>query len=305
MTLVTLLICLTSVVASCAAPSFFKAVTVVGGDTFQDGGLVANDPSELARQEVRALEQGERLPDYSLSLGTGIFRAPPSERNAVPRWPWRLYDWAKEQMEAESIYQKKLKGLTQAEAERCFRLNPAFSCPGISLDDENSIPTLRRMTEEQLVASPTLTSTLAKLKLFIICCSFYFEFTHFPIYDGDSGVYACAGQIMTRWQDDECISSKFDCVTKGCRFLVNGVPYDSILPVEITFKLTSLRAPFDISFEQRNGSCGSISGFPSSANALLRIQGHSNLRSEPAQRWKRRSRFSLPSSKRARADPVL
>ncbi|KAK5219529.1 hypothetical protein LTR72_007913 [Exophiala xenobiotica] len=73
--------------ATSAAPGYFDPLAIGDDMTFLDGGLVANNPTNYAYDEVRQL-QGNRGPRFVLSIGTGKKnkRSFPTLHRIFPHW---------------------------------------------------------------------------------------------------------------------------------------------------------------------------------------------------------------------------
>jgi uncharacterized protein len=154
-----------TILASCAAPTYFPAVTPLGSNrTYVDGGIWANTPTLVAVLEANT---HKRIPFQEmrvLSLGNGrvAVGSRPGEFNRLRPISLEMFRslldlWMSTQSAAADDFAKTLVG-----TEHMLQINPYLRKP-ISLDDARpaALKELRAIAEEE--AEKTETSALKEL----------------------------------------------------------------------------------------------------------------------------------------------
>lgn len=259
-----------AIAESCAAPFYFPPV-----EGRRDGGLVANNPSAVARTEARCLSGGQ-IPDYAASFGTGTFEPGLDGRTTgpylVPQWLRSLGGCIVQTFNADIIYARFRAQLTRREKERYHRINPVLPCSGVALDDATAIPDLERMTRKHMTQDLKMQQQVSDLCLPMLSCMFYPIISSPPCFDPHTGLYDVTVVIVSRWEDDARTSRQLqDCLDGAC-FLVQGWQYKSITPLEVLVTLSSPGESLHIELQLRDGRRHHISGLPRSIEKVLSDQ---------------------------------
>ncbi|KAE8335228.1 acyl transferase/acyl hydrolase/lysophospholipase [Aspergillus arachidicola] len=259
-----------AIAESCAAPFYFPPV-----EGRRDGGLVANNPSAVARTEARCLSGGQ-IPDYAASFGTGTFEPGLDGRTTgpylVPQWLRSLGGCIVQTFNADITYARFRAQLTRHEKERYHRINPVLPCSGVALDDATAIPDLERMTRKHMTQDLKMQQQVSDLCLPMLSCMFYPIISSPPCFDPHTGLYDVTVVIVSRWEDDARTSRQLqDCLDGAC-FLVQGWQYKSITPLEVLVTLSSPGESLHIELQLRDGRRHHISGLPRSVEKVLSDQ---------------------------------
>ncbi|OHE93902.1 hypothetical protein CORC01_10801 [Colletotrichum orchidophilum] len=262
-----------------AAPYYFTPWSVNGLGTFQDGGLVANNPSSIALQEVAALFPEAPHPSLLASLGTG------SSASASGGGWWDCFlfrlgraflnrhknDWQR------VVEQKKVGG-----SGEFLRFDFEFDGPEPPLDSLSSFDDPEGDEECTFQGLPAL----RRLKLCARAELFIFELRASQPYLFSDGGYDCCGQIRCR------LSTRSESLTELMRqlarskayFRVGGhqvpgdfAPYPAASPdghfrLEVKFRVASLQESLDVCLWETADEGCNISGSPFTVQQLVRSQ---------------------------------
>ncbi|KAH7132983.1 hypothetical protein EDB81DRAFT_888099 [Dactylonectria macrodidyma] len=214
-----------------AAPAYFTPKHIDGVGLLQDAGVIQNNPINLALSELRSLYPAKPLPQYLISLGTGIFM----ESASRERVPGKRLGYFKRHFlhRLFKAYMSLLSGKktmddfdrstkTSPLFERCIRLDAVVPGPAAPLDDAGSVPRLKCSVHQDRL----LQDAICALAKRIIASLFYFELDAIPSRRGTqfrgSGCISC----LCRAPDEALPALRQKLVQSSAVFRVNG----SIVP---------------------------------------------------------------------------
>ncbi|KAH6884963.1 acyl transferase/acyl hydrolase/lysophospholipase [Thelonectria olida] len=200
---------------------FFAPKYIPGLGTFQDAGVLQNNPTLIALSEFVALEPRAKL-DLILNVGTGSSPGLPLE-NSQPRvvedsWLARLYraymsliQGQKTWNDCAGLAKEILGGGTQ------YRLDITLHRPP-SLDDFKTMPTLKTLVHRD----KSLSKVIDKMACRLFANLFYFELDALPRKTGAK--FFVRGKIYClRKEGDQALREILHRFRK-CTILINGKP---------------------------------------------------------------------------------
>lgn len=291
-----------------ALRSFFPPTHIDKIGTFQDPGLLENDPVLWALSEIATHFPHSEEPDFVVCLGTGEpgasnYDAPTSDcrgarGNGMLR---RVRDLVVEKTRDKPIKRAcKIVALAGNVLHRIHRLNVSFAAGEPRLDDTGSIPELIRTAQRDSSLTPEIDAVARRM----FASLFYFELDD-SLPQWRDGKYVLSGRILC---SIPCGDAAFEALlskvsNSGGRFLVNGwvVPgtharssflgKDGNFEVQVSvetadrFAITLEMGDVEAGSDHRNNSSGSgsndhsndisndISGSPFSVQRLVAAQG--------------------------------
>jgi hypothetical protein len=253
---------------------FFSPKHIPGVGTFQDLGLLENDPTVSALSEVNSLFVKE--PDIVVSIGTGE-----SKQNVV--------DLSNESDHAKKSVLRRLTEFivvkwqdriirdaikTRPDSQWYHRLNIQLSGKESRLDDAKCIPELKARAQED----DSISQDIDKIARRIIASRFYFELDSNP--EKHDGRYMISGRILCTIRcKDEAFSGLINQLSAvSAQLFLNDRPVSAIQDLScygrdgnfcklIQF---STEGKFTISLMQ--GELCNISGSPFSTERLIKEQ---------------------------------
>ena len=263
---------------------FFKPKILHDIGTFQDGGLLHNNPLNIALWEVKHMWSDRSLPDFVLSIGTGVSDALLSTFAAGPHSPvkegflTRIFKTFMRSMDGEKIWKDIYNSLPESSKSRFHRLNLTLQGAEPAIDDISSMYELQKQAVEQAQPVAFLRPALDA----IYASMFYFEFEEPPVFRGDA--YACIGNIYCRVRQSEAGRKKFyaKLAATSSYFLICGQPVACIERVtkcapafkrRLTFTLDSLDDCVRITLRGITSQSLAISGLPRRAGDIMKAQG--------------------------------
>lgn len=240
--------------------------------TFQDGGVLQNNPTLVALAEF-AILHGDEEPDLVLNLGSGSQPALPLD-DQRPRflrdgWLARLFRASMALMQGQKTWNDIVSLVSKSRASNNhYRLDVTLQRE-VSLDDITAIPAIRSMVHNDRVLSKTVNEVAHRM----FATLFYFVLDILPVKLG--GKFAIQGQILClRKAGDPALPRLLDRL-KSSKFLVNGSPIraGTILDNDqnITHNLT-LTTGSSIRIELKESSAKrsfAISGTPCTVSNLV------------------------------------
>ncbi|KAM5358840.1 hypothetical protein ACJZ2D_014938 [Fusarium nematophilum] len=206
---------------SSAAPLFFPPKYIPGLGTFQDGGVLQNNPIVVALAEFAAMNEGAR-PDLVLSIGTGSL--PEAQlKDQRPRfikdgWIVRLKRGYMSLMQGKKTWHDVVNVSRQTEVRNGdYRLDITLDQPP-SLDDTTTMSMLT-----SLVGDDTpLRKAIPAIAYHLFATMFYFELDSLPTRAG--GNFRVSGRILCiRKGNDPALPKIRERLGKS-KFLINGKP---------------------------------------------------------------------------------
>ncbi|KAH6984112.1 hypothetical protein EDB80DRAFT_625131 [Ilyonectria destructans] len=210
-----------------AAPAYFAPMHINGVGLLQDAGVIQNNPINLALSELRSLYPAQSLPQYLISLGTGISMESAS-REHVPgkrtgffkrHFLYRLFKAYMSLLSGKKTmddFDRSTK--TSPLFERCIRLDAVVLGPPAPLDDAGSVPRLKRSVHQDRL----LQGAICALAKRIVASLFYFELDAIPSQRGmqfrGSGCIRC----LCRAPDEALSALMQKLVQSSAVFRVNG-----------------------------------------------------------------------------------
>lgn len=263
--------------------SFFPPKHINDVGTFQDAGLLENDPVLWALSEAAALYPHSREPDFVLSLGTGEpgpsnYDAPTSDcrgvrKNGMLR---RTCDLILEKTRDRTVRRAcKTAALAGSVLHRIHRLSVDFDGAEPRLDDTSSIPELTLKAQ----ADPALTPKIDLVARCMVASLFYFELDALPQWC--NGRYVLSGYVGCSIRSgDAALGALLQKLSSSrARFLVGdwAISDASYLGKDGNFCLridVETRDRFAITLQLADEEAGSnISGSPFSVQRLVAAQG--------------------------------
>lgn len=225
-----------------AAPFYFRPRHIAGVGTFQDGGLLYNNPASIALHEVGALFPNTREPSLFVSLGTGCPLRGGRQRSSRCFWKdsfiprlirafWKLgdSDRAWKQLLSQQTIENSKSGF--------FRFDVKFPGAEPHLDDLSKMEEIEEAAQETMLQSPELNDLVSRIRAEL------FVFT----LDGDAIPYRADNQY-------ECTGSI------SCRLRANTAAFDALMTQlngEAAFlQINNVTLPGDF----WNGSCSDANG---------------------------------------------
>ncbi|KAF2439151.1 FabD/lysophospholipase-like protein [Karstenula rhodostoma CBS 690.94] len=273
-----------------AAPYYFKSKHVSKLDTYQDGGLLYNNPAFVSTWECARIwpdkgqifEPNRNQVDHYISLGTGTSQ---SNRYTVgPHSPktdhfvHRLASWASGSLDSEILWNRFISCVPQSMRERCLRLNLHFPGPEPGLSDVASIGRLKQQTRDAIWSD----RRTADARNYMIAGMFYFELDQYSRVEG--GAYQCSGNVLSRVPLDIEGQKKFyatlrDASTTFCmqgRTIGRVLGSPRIIPIfrlSLDFVLPSMEGKLEICVKGITTQPMLISGMPVTLGTLIQSQG--------------------------------
>lgn len=163
--------------------SYFPVKTIPGVGTFQDIGLLRNDPTAIAFSEARVLYPSMEQADMILSLGTGTLKASHDDLGHPRSAPQRVCDLAWEKSKDQQVEE------AFDHIPRYHRLNP-------ELDEEYSLDNTSHMhvLKSKVEADESLSRPIEMVARRAIASKFYFELADLP--KRSNGKYVGTGHIL-------------------------------------------------------------------------------------------------------------
>jgi hypothetical protein len=249
--------------ATSAAPGFFKPFTIGSNSQFPDlidGGVLYNNPIEIALEEARRLSESNRLlktPDIVLSLGTGLparYRqrpeAPSDYEFAGPqfRGPW----WR--DLFTVISYQVKLNLDTESRWKREFdkspfkdrmvRFNPDLKKDPPRMDAKSEVPSLELIVAGLFKESAELQLAVTTVACILVASTFYFEKEGKPMSTSGSSaeVYGYIKCRMSNESEDMMKLGSFleQCQEKPASFLIHNNPQQNTKDREIRIPVNEM-----------------------------------------------------------------
>ena len=156
---------------------------IPGVGTFQDVGLLRNDPTAIAFAEATALYPSVEQADMILSLGTGSLKASHEVHDQQRSAPQRVYDLVWEKAKDHQVEE------TFRHIPRYHRLNPELD-DEYSLDDTGHMHVLKSKVE----TDESLSRPIETVARRAIASKFYFELAGLP--KRVNGRYIGTGHIL-------------------------------------------------------------------------------------------------------------
>ncbi|KAF3028716.1 hypothetical protein E8E12_000182 [Didymella heteroderae] len=185
--------------AATAAPCFFPAKHINGVGTFQDAGLLENDPSFWALAEASALFPHSGQPDFVISLGTGEpapsnYDIPTSDRRSKRKIGMlrRVLSLMEEKTREKNVRRAcKSGGLAGNIVDRYHRLSVEYDGDEPRLDDVSSISEVILKAQ----ADPSLSLKIKAVARCMLASLFYFTLDSDSLPQWRNGKYVLSGHI--------------------------------------------------------------------------------------------------------------
>ncbi|KAK2050979.1 hypothetical protein LY76DRAFT_476323, partial [Colletotrichum caudatum] len=271
-----------------AAPYYFTPWSIDGLGTFQDGGLVANNPSSIALQEVASLFPGAPDPSLLASVGTGFSRED-RQRAREPEGGWRdcfLFRLARAFRTLRSdrkAWQRLVAHKKVGESGEFFRFDVEFDGPEPPLDSLSSFDDPERDDECTFRGLPAL----KRLRLCVRAQLFIFELRASRPYVYSDGAYECCGHIRCRLaaHSESLKELMSQLATSKAHFRIGShkvIPcdfasYPTICPdghffLKVKFRVANLQESLAVCLWETPDEGRSISGSPFTVQQLVRSQ---------------------------------
>ncbi|KAF2844459.1 FabD/lysophospholipase-like protein, partial [Plenodomus tracheiphilus IPT5] len=287
--------------------SFFPPKHIEGVGTFQDPGLLDNDPTLWAVSEAAALYPLPEKPDFVISLGTGEpgpnnYDVTTDDCRSVRGMFRRVMDLVSEKSREKTVKRVcRTANLAGRFLNRFHRLSVDFPATEPRLDDTKSIPGLI----SQVQADCSLTPKIDAVVRCLLASLFYFELD--PLPRKCDGKYLLTGQILCSIRcNDPAFPALLEKVTsRSSRFLVNNWPLsgttfvgkDGNFQVQVT---AETQDSLTISLELDNAVPCNISGSPFCLQKLIAAQGLDAVFGRPDHRKRKRAAECKTLTKRRR-----
>ncbi|KAK1991677.1 FabD/lysophospholipase-like protein [Colletotrichum falcatum] len=270
--------------------SYFTPWRIKGLGTFQDGGLVANNPSSIALREIASLYPTTPDPSIFVSLGTGSTQGNESQTSAS-RWPWRdsfplrLVRALWSLGSTERTWQQVIAHKNISHTGEFFRFDVSFPGTEPALDDLSELSDVEDGSENSRGTFEGLPE-LARLVLCIRAELFVFELSPTQPFRFVDGEYECLGHIRCRLgaNSDAFVEFMSQLDTACASFLIGdrtlaGGFYDRS-PLggdghfckEVRFRVASREEPVAITLWESPDEGCNISGSPFNLRRLVREQ---------------------------------
>ncbi|KXJ84844.1 acyl transferase/acyl hydrolase/lysophospholipase [Microdochium bolleyi] len=269
---------------------YFAPRHVNGYGTFQDGGLMYNNPASLAIREVAALFPTKLVPSTLLSIGTGSSLKPKDSLPKTRKQLWkrsfvyRVSEALKSHLSPKRSWQQLESHWKVWQPRNIFRFDIDFKGPEPSLDDVSSMPRIAALTNESITEQTQSDEAASCIRAEMLL----FELDERSPYVFDGGVYKCQGRITYRLDPRDNCSHVFirQLYRNQASFFVNGLelpthfstslkPTDQRLSMSIQFSSKSRSTAINILLRDR-GSLRHISGSPLTLQRLLEAQNLEN-----------------------------
>jgi hypothetical protein len=238
------------------------------GATFPDlidGGVLHNNPVEIALEEAMRLSETNRLlktPDIVLSLGTGLPARYRYGLEAVSGYDYvgtpSRGPWLRDLFTAIS-YQIKLNLDTQSRwkrefekspfKNRMYRINPDLKKDPPKMDAKSEVPSLEPLVAGLFKEDDELQLEITTLACILVASTFYFEKEGNPVSASGSSaeVYGHIKCRMSNESEDMEKLGRFlqQCQEKSALFLIHNNPQQNTKDQEI-------RIPVDEMIQNRN-----------------------------------------------------
>ncbi|KAI1839796.1 hypothetical protein JX266_013990, partial [Neoarthrinium moseri] len=271
---------------STAAPYYFKPRHIMGLGTFQDGGLMLNNPASIALEETTAIFPLSAEPSLVVSLGTGSAK-PRSPTTVDPphffhdSFPARVYRAFWNSSSSRRAWQQLMNHKKLGDSSEFFRFDLEFEGNGPGLDNVSEMEEVGRLARESIETSPTL----PKLVQHIRAQLFVFELSSTPITYCD-GRLQCRGPILCRLafstKELKVFLSQLQNKSASLRIINKALPHCFQDPIpqqagigfcmEVQFTVASRTEPFSIVLCEEEGTECNISGSPFTLQSLIRQQ---------------------------------
>ncbi|KAE9568008.1 hypothetical protein CGMCC3_g15850 [Colletotrichum fructicola] len=263
-----------------AAPYYFTPWSIDGLGTFQDGGLVANNPSAIALQEVGSIFPEAPDPSLLVSVGTGSSARVSEGGGWRDCFPLRL---ARAFLNREkNAWQRVVAQKNVDRSGEFFRFDVEFDGPEPPLDSLSSFDDPERDDECTFEGLPALRRLVlcARAELFL------FELRASQPYVFSDGGYECCGHIRCRLAAGSESLKEFMrqlARSRAC-FRVGGhevggdfASYPTACPdglflLEVRFRVASLQESLSVCLWETPSEGRSISGSPFTVRQLVRSQ---------------------------------
>ncbi|KAH7303728.1 acyl transferase/acyl hydrolase/lysophospholipase [Stachybotrys elegans] len=223
-----------------AAPYYFRPRHILGLGTFQDGGLLFNNPVTIAMQEAAALFPATPKPSLVVSLGTGSARkGRPDTSTSRCFWrdsfPLRVFRAFWQSGSSSRAWTQLLSHQEMGNKGEFFRFDIEFDGPEPALDDVLVMEEIRDEARDAMLDSPTLDRLVLRTRAEL----FFFELDPERPYQLIGGVYECVGRISCRLRartpEFEAFMAQLNA--SSAKFLIS----DRVLPTDFQDRFTRLR----------------------------------------------------------------
>ncbi|KAL0933537.1 uncharacterized protein CTRU02_212500 [Colletotrichum truncatum] len=266
---------------------YFTPRTIHGLGTFQDGGLVVNNPSSIALQEVASLFPEAADPSLFVSAGTGSSREeehPAYESNGgwQAYFPFRLERAFRALRSDKNAWQRLVAHKKVGRSGEFFRFDVEFDGPEPPLDSLTSFDDPERDDECTFRGLPSFErlGRCARAHLFV------FELRASQPYLFSDGGYECRGHIRCQLRAhsetlkvflSQLARSKAYFLVGGHEVAVDFASYPIICPdghffLEVRFRVASLQESLPICLWENQDEGQNISGSPFTVQQLVRSQ---------------------------------
>ncbi|KAI1856697.1 uncharacterized protein JN550_013691 [Neoarthrinium moseri] len=185
---------------STAAPYYFKVKHIPDVGTFQDGGLMFNNPASKAVREVAALFPDASEPGLVVSLGTGSStpsNPPPAtnERHFLrDSFPARVYRAFWSSGDSKRAWQQLVDHTKDDPSNVLFRFDVEYDGRPPALDSVAEMEHIGRLARETIQDSPMLSKLVHRIRAEL----FVFELD--PLHGARfrNGEIECSGRIICR-----------------------------------------------------------------------------------------------------------
>ncbi|KAK3933650.1 acyl transferase/acyl hydrolase/lysophospholipase [Diplogelasinospora grovesii] len=269
-----------------AAPYYFKPRHIEGLGTFQDGGLMYNNPALLALAEVAALFKATPDPSLVVSLGTGSARADrPDVSRSRPLWqdsfPLRIFRAFWQYGNSKRAWNRLLSREKVGRTGEFFRFDIEFEGQEPPLDNVVDMKEISDIARETILGSPALDRLIHRIRAEL----FVFELDPRCPFRLVNGTYQCVGRILCRLRarTPEFVAFMSQLDQASASFLIG----DRVLPgsfqdrsakredgnffKEVRFHTPSRTEPITISLREGGAACP-ISGSPFTLQFLIEVQ---------------------------------
>jgi hypothetical protein len=191
-------------------------------------------------------------------------------------------------MNADSLYRTFYASLGDQEKSRHYRIDPAFPCAPLALDDASALPMIQQMTRKQMFRCPSMARAVKSLSRAMIAKGFYPILKPNPVFAKGLGLHTVHLAVVSRWEDNPSVSAQLRDYLSQASFHIQGAKYPAKTPLEITLTLSTLDDELDIDLAFRDGARHKISGLPLSARQILLLQHQAREECKPCDtntRW--------------------
>ncbi|KAL6402776.1 patatin-like phospholipase [Ilyonectria robusta] len=215
-----------------------------GVGLLQDAGVIQNNPVHLALSEFRALYPAKPLPQYLISLGTGIHRAKcervPDKRPGFFKrhFFYRLFQAYMSLLRGKKTmddFDRSTK--TSPLFERCIRLDAVVLGSPAPLDDAESVPRLKCSVHQDRLLRDAIYASAKR----IVASLFYFELDGIP------------SQRSMQFRGSGCISCLCRAPDEALSVLIQKLVQSSAV-----FRVNGSRVSGQLSGKSFWSSCGNF-----------------------------------------------